>query len=46
MALNVGEIGAIKYSTNPKGLNVSFAEDNSGIVSVDEQGIVTVRIWL
>ena len=41
MALNVGEIGAIKYSTNPKGLNVSFAEDNSGIVSVDEQGIVT-----
>ena len=41
MALNVGETGAIKYSTNPKGLNVSFAEDNSGIVSVDEQGIVT-----
>ena len=41
MALNVGETGAIKYSTNPKGLNVSFTEDNSGIVSVDEQGIVT-----
>ena len=41
MALNVGETGAIKYSTNPKGLNVSFAEDNSGIVSVDEHGIVT-----
>jgi len=41
MALNVGETGAIKYSTNPKGLNVSFTEDNSGIVSVDEHGIVT-----
>jgi len=41
MALNVGETGAIKYSTNPKGLNVSFAEDNSGVVSVDEHGIVT-----
>ena len=41
MALNVGETGAIKYSTNPKGLNVSFVEDNSGVVSVDEHGIVT-----
>ena len=41
MALNVGETGAIKYTTDPEALNVSFAEDNSGIVSVDEQGIVT-----
>ena len=41
MALNVGEIGAIKYSTDPEGLKVSFVEDDSGVVSVDEHGIVT-----
>ena len=41
MALNVGEIGAVKYSAVPKGLDVSFVEDGSGVVSVDEHGIVT-----
>ena len=41
MALNVGETAAIKYSAVPKGLDVSFAEDDSGVVSVDEHGIVT-----
>ena len=35
MALNV------KYSAVPKGLDVSFVEDGSGVVSVDEHGIVT-----
>ena len=40
MALNVGETAAIKYSAVPKGLDVSFAEDDSGVVSVDEHGIV------
>ena len=41
MALNVGETGAVKYSAVPKGLDVSFVEDGSGVVSVDEHGIVT-----
>ena len=41
VALNVGEVGAIKYSTDPEGLKVSFVEDDSGVVSVDEHGIVT-----
>ena len=41
MTLNVGENATIEYTTNPEGLNVTFMSDNSGIVSVNEQGIVT-----
>ncbi|WP_296887963.1 Ig-like domain-containing protein [uncultured Methanobrevibacter sp.] len=41
MTLNVGENDTIKYTTNPEGLNVTFMSDNSGIVSVNQQGIVT-----
>ena len=40
MELNVGESGVINYTTAPEGLKVSFVADNSGIVSVDEDGTV------
>ena len=40
MKLNVSDSGVIKYNTNPKGLNVTFVADNSGVVSVDEDGTV------
>ena len=38
--LKVGESGVINYTTTPEGLKVNFAADNSGIVSVDEDGTV------
>ena len=41
MILNVGETDVINYVTVPEGLNVSFKADNSGVVSVDNNGIVT-----
>ena len=40
MELNVSDSGVIKYTTNPKGLDVTFVADNSGVVSVDEKGTV------
>ena len=40
MELNVSDSGVIKYTTNPKGLDVTFVADNSGVVSVDEDGTV------
>ena len=40
MELNVSESGVINYTVNPEGLNVTFVVDNSGIVSVDENGTV------
>ncbi|MBQ6350233.1 MAG: Ig-like domain-containing protein, partial [Methanobrevibacter sp.] len=40
MELNVSESGVINYTVNPEGLNVTFTVDNSGIVSVDENGTV------
>ena len=40
MKLNVSDSGVIKYNTNPKGLNVTFVADNSGVVSVDKDGKV------
>ena len=41
MELKVGENGTISYTTVPDGLNVTYIVDNSGVVSVDENGIVT-----
>ena len=40
MELNVSDSGVINYTTNPKGLDVTFVADNSGVVSVDEDGTV------
>jgi len=40
MELNVSDSGVINYTTNPKGLDVTFVGDNSGVVSVDEKGTV------
>ena len=40
MELNVSDSGVIKYTTTPKGLDVTFVADNSGVVSVDEKGTV------
>lgn len=40
MELKVGESGVINYTTAPEGLKVNFVADNSGIVSVDEDGTV------
>ena len=40
MELNVSDSGVIKYTTDPKGLDVTFVADNSGVVSVDEDGTV------
>ena len=40
MILNVGETDVINYVTVPEGLNVSFKADNSGVVSVDNNGVV------
>ncbi|WP_405309613.1 Ig-like domain-containing protein [Methanobrevibacter sp.] len=40
MELNVSDSGVIKYTTDPKGLDVTFVADNSGVVSVDEKGTV------
>ncbi|WP_410319244.1 Ig-like domain-containing protein [Methanobrevibacter sp.] len=40
MELNVSDSGVIKYTTTPKGLDVTFVADNSGVVSVDEDGTV------
>ncbi|WP_296883685.1 Ig-like domain-containing protein [uncultured Methanobrevibacter sp.] len=40
MELNVSDSGVINYTTNPKGLDVTFVADNSGVVSVDEKGTV------
>ena len=41
MVLKVGENGTISYSTSPSGLDVSFVVDNSGVVSVSDNGTVT-----
>ena len=40
MELNVSDSGVINYTTSPDGLNVTFVADNSGVVSVDEDGTV------
>ena len=40
MELNVSDSGVINYTTDPKGLDVTFVADNSGVVSVDEKGTV------
>ncbi|WP_407416148.1 Ig-like domain repeat protein [Methanobrevibacter sp.] len=41
MILTVGENATVKFTTNPQGLNVSFVPDDSGIIKVDENGVVT-----
>ena len=39
--LLIGDESTIVAVTVPEGLNVSFVPDNSGVVSVDENGVVT-----
>ena len=41
VTLNVNEEYTIVPTTTPKGLDVKFIPDNSGVVSVDENGLVT-----
>ena len=39
--LFVGDYYTLTVNTVPEGLNVTFTPDNSGVVSVDENGVVT-----
>jgi len=39
--LFVGDYYTLTVNTSPEGLNVTFTPDNSGVVSVDENGTVT-----
>ena len=39
--LNVGANATIAATTSPEGLDVTYVPDNSGIVTVDEKGVVT-----
>ena len=41
MTLTIGENGTIDYITDPTGLNVTFVEDDSGVVGVSNNGTVT-----
>ena len=41
MALSVGDEFVLVPTTTPDGLNVTYIPDNSGVVSVDENGVVT-----
>ncbi|WP_407415415.1 Ig domain-containing protein, partial [Methanobrevibacter sp.] len=41
MELTVGEKGTIDYTTDPEGLNVTFVPDDSGVVNVTDNGLVT-----
>ena len=41
IALSVGENFTIVATTSPEGLNVTYVVDDSGVVSVDENGVVT-----
>ena len=41
MTLTIGESGVIDYATTPSGLNVTFVEDDSGVVGVSNNGTVT-----
>ena len=41
MNMNLGDIQGISYTTTPDGLNVTFTADNSSVVSVSADGIVT-----
>ncbi|WP_407421173.1 beta strand repeat-containing protein, partial [Methanobrevibacter sp.] len=41
MELNVGDNSTIVATTVPEGLNVTYVPDNSGVVSVDANGVVT-----
>ena len=39
--LLIGDIFTIKATTTPDGLNVTYVPDNSGVYSIDENGLVT-----
>jgi len=39
--LNVGANATIAATTSPEGLDVTYVPDNSGVVTVDEKGVVT-----
>ena len=39
--LNVGDNSTIVATTTPKGLDVTYVPDDSGVVSVDDYGVVT-----
>ncbi len=41
MALSVGDEFVLVPTTTPDGMTVTFIPDNSGVVSVDENGVVT-----
>ena len=41
ITLNVGDNDTIAAVTTPKGLEVIYTPDNSGVVTVDEDGVVT-----
>ena len=40
MELNAGENATIEYTTTPEGLKTTFVPDESGVYSVDENGVV------
>ena len=40
MELNAGENATIEYKTTPEGLKTTFLSDESGVYSVDENGVV------
>ena len=39
--LNVGANATIAATTSPEGLDVTYVPDNSGVITVDEKGVVT-----
>lgn len=41
MEMTVTDDATINYATTPEGLNVTFVADNSGVVSVSDDGVVT-----